>query len=88
MRFGPGQVRTLADVRRAFSDVGGKIVLGTPKSHQSRTVPIPRFIAAELATATSSKHPDQLVSPCPVAASCDCRTGGKPSSWPPAPELS
>jgi len=27
------------DVRRAFSDVGGHVVLGTPKSHQSRTVP-------------------------------------------------
>ncbi|HEX3958595.1 MAG TPA: tyrosine-type recombinase/integrase [Trebonia sp.] len=53
--------RRRIDVRRAFSDVGGKIVLGTPKSHQSRTVPVPRFIAAELATATNGKHPDQLV---------------------------
>lgn len=34
------------DVRRAFSDVGGHVVLGTPKSHQSRTVPLPRFLAA------------------------------------------
>ncbi len=42
-------------------DVGGTIVLGTPKSHQSRTVPVPRFIATELATATSGKHPDELV---------------------------
>ncbi len=35
--------RRRIDVRRAFSDVGGTIVLGTPKSHQSRTVPVPRF---------------------------------------------
>jgi integrase len=48
-------------VRRAFSDVGGRIVLGTPKSHQSRTVPVPRFIAAGQAAATSGKHPDELV---------------------------
>jgi hypothetical protein len=31
--------RRRIDVRRAFSDVGGRVVLGTPKSHQSRTVP-------------------------------------------------
>ncbi len=33
--------RRRIDVRRAFSDVGGHVILGTPKSHQSRTVPIP-----------------------------------------------
>ena len=53
--------RRRIDVRRAFSDVGSTIVLGTPTSHQSRTVPVPRFIAAELATATTGKHPDELV---------------------------
>ncbi len=53
--------RRRIDVRRAFSDVGGRIVLGTPKSHQSRTVPVPRFIAAELAATTGGKHPDELV---------------------------
>lgn len=53
--------RRRIDVRRAFSDVGGHVILGTPKSHQSRTVPIPRFLAAEIATATSGKHPDSLI---------------------------
>jgi integrase len=48
-------------VRRAFSDVGGRVVLGTPKSHQSRTVSIPRFVADELAAAVDGKHPDDLV---------------------------
>ena len=42
------------------SDVGGRIVLGSPKSHQSRTVPIPRFLARELAQAVPSKEPDLL----------------------------
>ena len=53
--------RRRVDVRRAFSDVGGRVILGTPKSHQSRTVPLPRFLAAELAAAVAGKHADQLV---------------------------
>jgi integrase len=53
--------RRRIDVRRAFSDVGGKIVLGTPKSHLARTVPLPRFLAAELAASIQGKTPDDLV---------------------------
>ena len=53
--------RRRVDVRRAFSDVGGRVVLGTPKSHQSRTVPLPRFLAIELAAAADGKRPDDLV---------------------------
>jgi integrase len=53
--------RRRIDVRRAFSDVGGHVVLGTPKSHLSRTVPIPRFLARELSAATSGKQADDLV---------------------------
>jgi integrase len=53
--------RRRIDVRRAHSDVGGRIVLGTPKSHQSRTVPIPRFLADELAKLTTGEPPEQLV---------------------------
>jgi integrase len=53
--------RRRIDVRRAFSDVGGRIVLGTPKSHQSRTVPIPRFLSREIAQAVPGKEPDDLV---------------------------
>jgi integrase len=53
--------RRRIDVRRAFSDVGGRVVLGTPKSHQSRTVPIPRFLAREIAAATTGKGADDLV---------------------------
>ena len=53
--------RRRIDVRRAFSDVGGRVVLGTPKSHQSRTVPIPRFVVNEIAAAVVGKHADELV---------------------------
>jgi integrase len=41
--------------------VGGRVILGTPKSHQSRTVPLPRFLAAEITAAAAGKHADQLV---------------------------
>jgi integrase len=36
-------------------------VLGTPKSHLARTVPLPRFLAAELADFTQARKPDDLV---------------------------
>ena len=53
--------RRRIDVRRAFSDVGGQVVLGTPKSHQSRTVPVPRFLAREVQAAVTGKNADDLV---------------------------
>jgi integrase len=53
--------RRRIDVRRAFSDIGGRVILGTPKSHQSRTVPVPRFIIIDLAAAVDGKRPDDLV---------------------------
>jgi integrase len=49
------------DLKPAFSDVGGRVVLGTPKSHQPRTVPLPRFVAAELTAGVDGKRPDDLV---------------------------
>jgi integrase len=49
------------DVRRAFSDVGGRVVIGAPKSHQSRTVPIPRFLAREISDAITGQQADPLV---------------------------
>ena len=53
--------RRRIDVHRAFSDVGGQLVLGTPKSHQSRSVPVPPFIAAAIAEAVAGKRADDLV---------------------------
>jgi integrase len=53
-------VRRRLDVHRAFSDVGGRVVLGTPKSHQARTVPVPRFLAREIAAVIAGKGADDL----------------------------
>jgi integrase len=52
--------RRRIDVRRAFSDVGRHVILGTPKSHQSRTAPTPRFLALEMAAAITGRHADDL----------------------------
>jgi integrase len=76
--------RRRIDVRRAFSDVGGRIVLGSPKSHQSRTVPIPRFLAREIAQAMPGKNPDDLVFTMPGGSMLRLPTGDVPSSCPPA----
>jgi integrase len=61
-------VRRRIDVRRAFSDVGGTLVLGTPKSHHMRTVPIPRFLVPLLAVLIESKQPDDIVFTTPSGA--------------------
>jgi integrase len=53
--------RRRIDVRRAYADVGGRLVLGSPKSHQSRTVPIPRFLASELSALATRKKAEDLV---------------------------
>lgn len=53
--------RRRIDVGRAFSDVGGHVVLGSPKSHQSRTVPVPRFLVREIADVIIGQQADQLI---------------------------
>lgn len=45
--------------------VDGKIHVGTPKSHERRTVPYPRFLSAAIDAACHEKHPDDLVFPDP-----------------------
>ena len=49
------------DVRRAFSDVGGRLIDGTPKTHQQRTVPIAASLRAELARLVRARDPDALI---------------------------
>jgi integrase len=49
------------DVRRAYADVGGHLVLGSPKSHQSRSVPIPRSLASELSELVEDKNAEDLL---------------------------
>ncbi|SPX75636.1 Site-specific recombinase XerD [Mobiluncus mulieris] len=36
--------RRIIQVRHAFTEVSGRLVLGTPKNGKTRTVPIPQFL--------------------------------------------
>ncbi|MGH3544764.1 MAG: hypothetical protein ACRDPW_02355 [Mycobacteriales bacterium] len=55
-------VRRRVDVRRAYSDVGGRLELGTPKSHRSqRSVPIPGFLVGELGARLEGRDATALV---------------------------
>jgi len=53
--------RRRLDVNRAFADLAGKLVEGTPKSHQSRSVPIPPSLAEELRPMIEGRGRDELV---------------------------
>ena len=48
-------------VAESVTEVGGRLVWGTPKSHQSRSVPIPRSLVDLLAEVTSTRQLDDLV---------------------------
>lgn len=48
-------------IAEAVADVNGHAVFDTPKNHQRRTVPIPRFLVEELATHIAGKGPDDYV---------------------------
>jgi integrase len=54
-------VRRRIEVSEAIVEVHGQSVVGTPKTHQRRAVPVPRFLAEELAKALADKGPDDLV---------------------------
>jgi len=52
----------------AVSDVGGRMIIGSPKSHQSRVVPVPRFLRDLLIQQISGLAPDDLVFRSPQGA--------------------
>ncbi|CCG02160.1 tyrosine-type recombinase/integrase [Blastococcus saxobsidens] len=54
-------LRRRALIAEAVADVNGRAVFGTPKTHQRRQVPIPRFLAEELAVHVADKLPGDFV---------------------------
>jgi integrase len=48
-------------IDRAVSEVGGRIVVGAPKNHQSREVPIPAALVAPLRVQLAGKAPEAYV---------------------------
>ena len=54
-------LRRRVEVAEAVSEVRGALVWGTPKSHQRRSVPIPRFLVDDLDVLVAGKSSDELV---------------------------
>jgi hypothetical protein len=54
-------LRRLIEVVEAITEVRGRVIVGTTKTHQQRSVPIPRFLADELVAQLAGKAPGDLV---------------------------
>ncbi len=54
-------LRRRVTVAETLSEVGGRLVWGTPKNHQVRSVPIPGFLADQLAELVAGNAADELV---------------------------
>lgn len=53
--------RRRIDITESVTEVRGQLVWGTPKTHARRTVPLPRFLAREIAPLLKGRDPDALV---------------------------
>ena len=59
-------LRRRLDIAQAVTEVnGGKLVWNTPKNHERRTVPIPRFLVDEIAAHLPGRGRNELVFPAP-----------------------
>lgn len=58
-------LRRRLSVVRAVAEVGGRFVVGAPKAHHHRSVPIPAFLADELASEFAGRGADDLAFPAP-----------------------
>lgn len=56
-------LRRRLHIRRNAVNVGGVVEVGTPKTHERRTVPLPRFLVGPLASACQGKGRDGIVFP-------------------------
>lgn len=72
LRFGEAAALTVQNVdfsrrrirmERSVSDVDGRMVFGPPKSHQTRDVPVPRFLASTLEEHVAGRGLDEFVFP-------------------------
>src|SRR4051794_6823213 len=54
-------LRGRIDVVEAVTEVDGRMIFGTPKTHQHRSVVVPRFLREELAQQLAGKAADDLV---------------------------
>ncbi len=61
-------LRRRIEVVEAVVDVNGRLVFGTPKDHQTPSVPVPRFLVDELVPQLAGKAPDEFVFTSPRGA--------------------
>jgi integrase len=54
-------LRRRVNIRQAVAEVGGKVMWSSPKSHERRSVPFPKFLADELAALMVGKGREELV---------------------------
>lgn len=54
-------MRRRLDVAQSVTEVNGLAVFGTPKTHQQRSVPVPRFLVDDLTSLLAGKAPEDLV---------------------------
>jgi integrase len=59
-------LRRRVHVHQAVAEVGGRVVWSTPKSHERRSVPFPRFLVDELSVLMLGKGRDDLVFTAPA----------------------
>jgi len=78
-------LRRRLEIVEAITEVHGKVIVGTTKNHQRRSVPIPRFLADELAIQLAGKAPGDLVFTAPEGG-VPRNTNFRPRFWDPATE--
>lgn len=59
-------LRRRVNVRESVTEVAGKLTWSTPKNHERRSVPFPRFLVAELAARMEGRKRDDLVFAAPA----------------------
>lgn len=59
-------LRRRVNVTRSVTEVSGKLAWSTPKNHERRSVPFPRFLVAELAPRMEGKGREDLVFQAPA----------------------
>jgi integrase len=54
-------LRRRLQIEESATEVDGRMVFGPPKSHQCRSVPVPRSLITDLAAACAGKSPNELL---------------------------
>ncbi|WP_234815715.1 tyrosine-type recombinase/integrase [Mycolicibacterium boenickei] len=59
-------LRRRVNIRESVTEVSGKLVWSTPKNHERRSVPFPKFLVADLAARMEGKGREDLVFSAPA----------------------